>query len=385
MTLAYGANRQPASTYQPLTSSHLASLPTLISCSSIEAWLEQLTCPLLVPSPSESSENRNFSPHSWSLLSSFPSEKSLSGSPYGMTEPRQSDPCVGPLTPRSLNYGRPVLNACRLLQYHLRRTPYHTPFPQPQPASNLLRRSSLSLLKTPCGLGVDQNEEGALQKYPDFEKLVYSPINQKRESIVNSYPAKKSQQVHYQYYERANEDAFLQNILPMIIKPCRRVKSRVRADAESQEDLEDQEGQRDSFEINMWKDDTTRTHGQVAEQQQEGSDRASVQDQEGPEFSVASFRDDGLTVNVNCQFRKSFLTASQNDEELAKAMAKADGMINTKPDYTYGLRISHYPIPDDMTLSAHTNSLLEVVPTLHHPFFIIEGKSDRGFKAEAEN
>ena len=191
----------------------------------------------------------------------------------------------------------------------------------------------------------------------------------------------------------------------MIIKPCRAVKSRVRADAvepyeeaqyhihdqedkedgEDQEDVEDQEGQRDGLERNMWTDDIAGTYGQVAEQQGEGSTPAPMLAQEEPEFSVASFWDDGLAVKVDCQFRRSFLPAREKDEKLTKAMAKVDGMTNPKPDYTYGLRIDHYAIPDDVILSAYIDFLLEVVPILHHSFFIIEGKSDSGSKAEAEN
>ena len=66
-------------------------------------------------------------------------------------------------------------------------------------------------------------------------------------------------------------------------------------------------------------------------------------------------------------------------------MAKVDGMTNPKPDSTYGVHIDHYPILDDVTVSAYIDFLLAIVPILHHAFLIIEGKSDSGSKAEAEN
>ena len=237
-----------------------------------------------------------------------------------------------------------------------------------------------------------QNEEGALQRYPNFEKLVRKTIDRKRESTVHPDSAKKFQQVH-QYYQRANEGTFLHNILPIIIKPSRAGKSRVRADAlelheEAQDQIQDQEipeGQEEGPELQTWKDDTTDTYGQMVGQEGVGSTSGPMPIQEEPEYSIASFWDDGLAVKVDCQFRKSLLPAKEKDEELAKAMAKVDGMTNPKPDYTYGLRIDHYPIPDDVVLSAYIDFLLEVVPLLHHPFFIIEGKSDSGSKAEAEN
>ena len=244
-----------------------------------------------------------------------------------------------------------------------------------------------------------QNEYETFQKYPNFEKMVRKTINRKRESSINPDSAKKFQQVN-RYYERANENTFLHNILPMIIKPGRTVKSRVCADAleldqaaqyqiQKQKDQEDQEGQEEGAERQVCKDgaanDTGHTYGQVAEQEGEESGLESRLAQEQQEYSVESFWDDGLAVKVDCEFRKGFLPGREKDEELSRAMAKVDGMTNPKPDYTYGLRIDHYPIPDDVTVSAYIDFLLEVVPILHHPFFIIEGKSDSGSKAEAEN
>ena len=244
-----------------------------------------------------------------------------------------------------------------------------------------------------------QNEEGALQKYPSFEELVQKTITRKRMSFVNPDSAKKFQQVN-RYYERANEDTFLFNILPLIIKPGRTVKSRVCADAlelhqaaqyqiQEERDQEDQEGQEEGAEGHVCKDDaandTGHIYGQVAEQGGGESGLKSGLAQEEQELTVESFWEDGLAVKVDCEFRKNFLPTSEKDEELVKAMAKVDGMTNPKPDYTYGLRIDRYPIPDDVTVSFYINFLLEVVPILHHPFFIIEGKSDSGSKAEAEN
>ena len=240
-----------------------------------------------------------------------------------------------------------------------------------------------------------QNEEGALQKYPDFQKLVQKTIKQKRESTVNPDSARKFPKV-LQYYERANENTFLYNILPLIIKSSRTVKSRVRADApelhgdeqyqsQDHEDKEGQEGQGKIPEHHDWRDDTTATYGELAEQEGDGFGLGSRLAQEETEYSIASFWDDGLAVKVDCEFRKSFLPTREKDDELAKAMAKVDGMTNPKPDYTYGLRIDHYPTPDDVTVSAQIQYLLEIAPILHHPFFIIEGKSDSGSKAEAEN
>ena len=226
--------------------------------------------------------------------------------------------------------------------------------------------------------------------------MVQEIINRKRESSINPDSAKKFREVN-RYYEKANENTFLHNILAIIIKPGRTVKSRVRADAleldqeaqyqiqvqKDEEDEEDEEGHKAGAEWHVGKvdtpSDTEHTLEQVAEQEGE----KSVQEHE--EYTVESFWDDGLAVKIDCEFRKGFLPIKEKDEELSRAMAKVDGMTNPKPDFTYGLRIDHYSIPNDVAVSAYIDFLLEVVPFLHHPFFIIEGKSDSGSKAEAEN
>ena len=242
-------------------------------------------------------------------------------------------------------------------------------------------------------------EDGALYKFPDFAKMVRKIIDRKRESTINPDSAKKFHQVN-KYYEKANEDTFLHSILPLIINSGRTVKSTVSADGleweqaaqyriQNPRDQDDQEGQKEGAERHVGQDDTGNdtgnTYGQVAEQEGEESGLQPSLAQGQEEYTVASFWDDGLAVKVNCEFRRGFLPAKEKDEELSRAMAKVDGMTNPKPDFTYGLRIDQCPIPDDVRVSAQIDFLLGVVPNLHHPFFIIEGKSDSGSKAEAEN
>lgn len=238
-----------------------------------------------------------------------------------------------------------------------------------------------------------QAEPGVLQKYPKFEKMVQKILNRKRESSINPDSAKKFHEVN-RYYEKANENTFLHNILPIIIKPGRTVKSRVRADAleldqeaqyqiQVQKDEEDEKGQKAGAERHVGKEDTPSGTEHTLEQVAEQEGEKSVQEHE--EYTLESFWDDGLAIKIDCEIRKGFLPIKEKDEELSRAMAKVDGMTNPKPDFTYGLRIDNHSIPDDMAVSASIDYMLEVVPFLHHPFFIIEGKSDSGSKAEAEN
>ncbi|KAM0793894.1 hypothetical protein BDR22DRAFT_74718 [Usnea florida] len=90
---------------------------------------------------------------------------------------------------------------------------------------------------------------------------------------------------------------------------------------------------------------------------------------------------------INRELRRDLLPHPLNkpDTELHKAMAKVNGMKNAKPDRVYGIQIDKYPIPYDVNISVLMNLLLEIVPLLHWPFFIIEGKSDSGSMDEAAN
>ena len=97
MNPAYAANYQPSSNQDPLTSSSLASLPTIVSGTSVKTWLEQSTSPLSSSHLSHNPLKRKFRHHSWPLLSSSPHQNSLRDSPYSMTEPEHSDPRVSHL------------------------------------------------------------------------------------------------------------------------------------------------------------------------------------------------------------------------------------------------------------------------------------------------
>lgn len=216
-----------------------------------------------------------------------------------------------------------------------------------------------------------------MSRYPKFEKDVRQILNGARSSLLNPDSANRFQRNH-EYYARANEDTFLQNILPSIIKTKRTVESRVRARAaESPE------------EATLGKSDSSTTTRFLTKEALDTQTPIEGISEKEKEYSDQYFQDDGLVVKINGEFRKTFLPNRFGDEgmdiELTKAMAKVDGMTNPRPDYTYGLRIDKHPIPSDVLVSPQIDFLLEVVPIMHHPFFMIEGKGDRGSMAEADN
>ncbi len=68
------------------------------------------------------------------------------------------------------------------------------------------------------------------------------------------------------------------------------------------------------------------------------------------------------------------------DVDIARALAKERGMKIPKPVRTYGLKVNHIPPPADQKcgLRDKVTAWLNVMPTLQHVFFLIEGKSSAG-------
>lgn len=56
-----------------------------------------------------------------------------------------------------------------------------------------------------------------------------------------------------------------------------------------------------------------------------------------------------------------------------------------KPDFTFGIVANFHPDIDSERFSQRIRAILGVVPYISHPFLIIEGKSNRGSTADAEN
>lgn len=96
------------------------------------------------------------------------------------------------------------------------------------------------------------------------------------------------------------------------------------------------------------------------------------------------FEDSGLDWTVDREFNRTFLPNTYSkvgyDVEIAKALAKERGMKNPKPDRTYGLRVNDIQPPANHKggLRDQITALLNVMPTLQHVFFLIEGKSSAG-------
>ena len=244
-----------------------------------------------------------------------------------------------------------------------------------------------------------QNEPDALEQYPAFRKKILDIVDGERLSFMSAGSAKK---FSLKLGETAddNEDTFLHHILPTIIKESRSIKSRVPDKALGSPDvveaLEQLQSDTEAGDEDDWEellDSEMQDKGNHEHEQHEDEQSRTSEPETGQacaedfELVVEEFAQSGVTVKVNRELRKDFLPHQPNkpDTELHKAMAKVNGMKNAKPDRVYGIKIDKYPIPDDVDISVLINILLETIPLLHWPFFIIEGKSDAGSQIEAAN
>ena len=208
--------------------------------------------------------------------------------------------------------------------------------------------------------GLLQNNS-ALQKYPEFEQRLRDIINDERLSAMKKKQLGEFEKVS-RNVERLGEDTFVGSLLPLIIN---RKYTGIR-------DMSDQE----AAEIIKKLDSL------------EGSEREAMQKEYL--YTTKLWIDDGLFTTINSEFRTTLLPNKYSDHlgfepELAKAMAKREGMKNPKPDFIYGVHPDCFPTKLNVMLSPETRTILEISPALFHPFLLIEGKADRGSMAEAQN
>ena len=208
------------------------------------------------------------------------------------------------------------------------------------------------------GLFQDQN---ALSRFPDFEKKVKDILNIERHSAMKPLSAKKFS-TERDYFDRANEDTVIHNLIPLIIKPSRSTQSTV--DAEKMK----------TIDVAM-----TVATGYARELLEDGK------------WAPKDFWDDGVITTINDEFTRTFLpdkyTAGGIDSELAKAMMKDDSMTNPKPDFCYGLNVDKFPLTVNpgVVVDTWVSAFQEVAPEMYHPMLIVEGKSNKGDAGDAKN
>ncbi|KAL8899549.1 MAG: hypothetical protein Q9192_001517 [Flavoplaca navasiana] len=188
--------------------------------------------------------------------------------------------------------------------------------------------------------GMVRDIGGSLKGYPDFAAHLDGIINGKRTSGVTAAQFEDFQ-FSLNIYQGQNEDTMLVALLPFIIKADRTVEA---------------------------------PHDELTE---------------GEKTQVQSFLRSGLITIVNKEFVREFQRFREDggklDKELITEMAKESGMTNPKPDRTYGIDPKKYQFPAYFQISAELDHYLQIVEGLHHPCFILEGKSASGSLMDADN
>ena len=153
-------------------------------------------------------------------------------------------------------------------------------------------------------------------------------------------------------YSAMCEDDFLNAIVPLVVKDSRTV-SRPKTFGEAM------------------KDDPTPI---VADPE------------EGIDYLAAPWSDDGVLVRVGANLDEHLLPDVYKENELSKQKEKADDEMKTpRPDRIFGLDPRRLPIPDRLLLDKKIAATLQVCKFMHFPFFLIEGKGNRGNPHEASN
>lgn len=197
-----------------------------------------------------------------------------------------------------------------------------------------------------------QRDHQAFNSYPEFQKQARAIIGKQRGSPPNDSSVHKLRG-KWEYFESDNEVTLIDNLLPCIIKDARTVGKPLEV------------GPQDPLE---------RSNGAFAEGGQKTYPDA---------FVKRDFWDDGIVRKRNCNFLESFLPI---DDDLTKALAKADGLTNPRPDCIYGLNTNKYPPrPKAVKTSTETQRIRGIVQNMYDPALVIEGKGARGEEGEAVN
>lgn len=210
--------------------------------------------------------------------------------------------------------------------------------------------------------GLFQNNQAAWTRYPTFRQEVGEILGADRLSAMKEQQIRKFRLAH-ENVKFLNEDTLLQNLLPIVVMDEYTVEEELGANNRRQ-DL----------------DHSAQAPTDMALHNESPDKRT---------YTTRLWADDGLVITMNSEFRDTLLpnqyTAMGFEAELAKALAKNEGMKNPKPDYCYGLAPKTLPFPRGIILGGEPELALNIAKGLIHPFLIVEGKSDQGEAGQAQN
>jgi len=205
-------------------------------------------------------------------------------------------------------------------------------------------------------------DHAAYAQHPDFEATVKGIIFNPRHSIMNKEQLDEFFQTKH-YVGQLNEATFIHNILPLIIKRTY---------------------------TKMLKGDEVKTY--LAELKRDDLEeylKQSIEEElRGYLLKEQGWLTDGVLCKMDANFRPTMLPnrfqGQGHQAAIAAALAKDNGITDPRPDICYGIKPDTYKDPD-VIFSQAIQALLGITPGMHHPFLIIEGKSEEGSMAEAQN
>ncbi|KAK0506854.1 hypothetical protein JMJ35_010708 [Cladonia borealis] len=190
----------------------------------------------------------------------------------------------------------------------------------------------------------------ALGRYPNFRQRILEIISSERHSEMKLKSVERIEKIS-PVLEEENEATYMNNLLPLIIK-----KERIagRKNDGSTSHSGEMSGDEDIVEV--------------------------LNPEPGVVYRSRDWFDDGVYAVTDHDFRKDLLPHGYIDEQVAQMLKKDDNMLTPRPDRCYGLLRNWIPVPNGIQLSSEIRKYIEPCPNLSHPFFLIEGKSNKGDK-----
>jgi len=195
--------------------------------------------------------------------------------------------------------------------------------------------------------GLMQDDE-AFDKAPDFKDYITDIVISDRGSTMKDASVKRFRN-HAKVYKWSNEATFLYHLIPIL--------------------------QGDGYHVAT---KSVFLPGEEGKHQEEAKDWKDF------------LADEQIKVTLSKDFTRTLLPSEFSKtptliDEIAKDLAKDKDMTNPRPDLTFGLQRERYPLAIKTQISQHLLDLLEITPGIHYAFLIIEGESQSGSSAKAEN
>ncbi|KAG8530613.1 uncharacterized protein KY384_004651 [Bacidia gigantensis] len=102
-------------------------------------------------------------------------------------------------------------------------------------------------------------------------------------------------------------------------------------------------------------------------------------------YKLRGWDEEGVKMLLNPLFKDGFVPFCGEDDILAKELKKEDSITNPKPDRVFGLKQEIFRLPAGCRAYENMERLLALIAGMCHAFFLIEGKSNKGLLAAANN